>query len=71
MGSKPGERMMGLLEGRAEAIAGEFSSQHVANVLWAYAKMARKPGERMMGLLEGRAEAVAGESSSQAVANVL
>jgi hypothetical protein len=27
MGRKPGERLTGLLEGRAEAIAGEFNSQ--------------------------------------------
>jgi hypothetical protein len=31
----PGERMMGQLERRAEAISGEFNSQAVANTLWA------------------------------------
>ena len=35
MGTKPGERMMGQLERRAEAISGEFNSQDVANTLWA------------------------------------
>ena len=36
MGRKQGERVMGLLEGRAEAISGEFNSrQNVANTLWA------------------------------------
>jgi hypothetical protein len=35
MGTKPGERMMGQLERRAEAISGEFNSQAVANTLWA------------------------------------
>jgi hypothetical protein len=35
MGTKPGERMMGQLERRAEAISGEFNSQNVANTLWA------------------------------------
>jgi hypothetical protein len=35
MGTKPGERMMGKLERRAEAISGEFNSQNVANTLWA------------------------------------
>jgi len=34
MGRKLGERMMGQLEGRAEAMSGEFSSQAVANMLW-------------------------------------
>ena len=60
MGMKPGERLMGLLEGRAEAIAGEFNPQEVANTLWAYATIGRQPGERVMGLLEGRAEAISG-----------
>jgi hypothetical protein len=35
MGTKPGDRMMGQLERRAEAISGEFNSQEVANTLWA------------------------------------
>jgi hypothetical protein len=66
---KPGERMMGQLEGRVEAISGEFNSRDVANTLWAYATMRRKPGERMMGQLEGRAEAISGEFNSQDVEN--
>jgi hypothetical protein len=34
MGRKPGERMMGQLKERAEAISGEINSQAVANTLW-------------------------------------
>ena len=46
MGTKPGERMMGQLERRAEAISGEFNSQEVAKTLWAFATIRRgtKPG---------------------------
>jgi hypothetical protein len=51
---------MGLLEGRAEAISGEFKPQEVANTLWAFDKMGRKPGKWMMGLLERRTEAISG-----------
>jgi hypothetical protein len=68
---KPSETLLLALEGRAEAISGEFNSQEVANTLWAYATMGRKPGERVMRLLEGRAEAISGEFSSQDVANTL
>ncbi len=32
------------LERRAEATSGEFSSQEVANTLWAFATMRTKPG---------------------------
>jgi hypothetical protein len=71
MGTKPEERMMEQLERRAEAISGEFSSQAVANTLWAYATMGRKPGERVMEQLEGRAEAISGEFKPQEVANTL
>jgi hypothetical protein len=35
IGTKPGERLVGQLERRAEAISGEFNSQEVANTLWA------------------------------------
>jgi hypothetical protein len=62
MGTKPGDRMMGQLERRAETISGEFgefNSQSVANTLWefttmgtkpgAFATMGTKSGERMMG----------------------
>ena len=34
------------LEGRAEALAGTFKAQQVANTLWAYATMGREPGGR-------------------------
>jgi hypothetical protein len=63
--------MMGQLEGRAEAISGEFDSQHIANTLWPFATMGRKLGEQMMGQLEGRAEAISGEFNLQAVARRL
>jgi len=48
MGTKPGERMMGQLERRAEAISGDFNSQSVANTLWVFPKMKTKPGDRTM-----------------------
>jgi len=48
------------LVGRAEAVAGTFEAQEVANMLWAYATLGRAPGEVLMRGLEGRAEAVAG-----------
>ena len=45
------------LEGRAEALACTFNAQHVANTLWAFAKMGREPGAGLMRVLEeiGRA----------------
>jgi len=49
MGTKPGERMTGQLERRAETISGQFTSQEVAKTLWAYATIATKLGERVMG----------------------
>ena len=52
------------LERRAEATAGKFSSEEVANTLWAFATMGRDPGERVMELLERRTEATAGEFNS-------
>ena len=53
------------LELRAEAISGEFNSQHVANTLWAFATMGTKPGDRMMVQLEGRrSEVISGEFNS-------
>jgi hypothetical protein len=67
MGTKPGERMMGQLERRTEAISGEFNSQNVTNTLWAFETMGTKPGERMMGQLEWRTETISGEFNSQAV----
>jgi hypothetical protein len=71
MGTKPGERMMGQLEQRLEAISVEFNSQDITNTLWAFPTMGIKPGERMMGQLERRAEAVSGEFKPQKVANTL
>jgi hypothetical protein len=62
---------MRVLEGRAEAMAGTFNSQNVANALWAYAKMGWKPGAGRMRVLEGRAEAVAGTFDAQNVAHAL
>jgi len=59
------------LEGRAEALAGTFNAQDVANTLWAYARMERKPGAAVMMELEGRAEAGAGTFKAQDVANTL
>ena len=43
------------LEGRAEALAGTFNEQEVANTLWAYAKMGREPGVGMRKAMEGAA----------------
>ena len=47
---------MGLLEGRVEAISGEFKSQEVAMVVWSmYALLKRAPAiimERATGILE-------------------
>jgi hypothetical protein len=59
------------LEGRAEALAGTFNAQGVANTLWAYATMGREPGAGVMRGLEGRAEALAGTFNAQDVANTL
>ena len=55
----------------AEALAGTFNAQAVANTLWAYASMGREPGAGLMRELEGRAEAVAGTFNAQEVANML
>jgi len=41
------------LEGRAEALAGTFNVQNVANTLWAYATMGREPGAGVMRGLDG------------------
>ena len=53
------------LEGRAEALAGTFKAQEVANTLWAYATMGREPGAVVMRELEGQAEALAGTFTTQ------
>ncbi len=68
---RPQERLFSVVEQRAEAIAGEFKPQEVANTLWAYAPMGRNPGERLMRLLEKRAEAISGEFKPQGVLNTL
>jgi len=59
------------LEGRAEALAGTFTAQAVANTMWACATMGRAPGAGLMRELEGRAEALAGTFNAQDVANSL
>jgi hypothetical protein len=59
------------MEGRAEALAGTFNAQGVANTLWAYATMGRAPGAGLMRELEGRAEALADTFTAQAVVNTL
>jgi hypothetical protein len=63
--------MMRELEGRAEAVAGSFQAQEVANTLWAYATIGRAPGTGVMRELEGRAKARAGMFNTQDVANTL
>jgi hypothetical protein len=59
------------LQGRAEALAGTFNAQGVANTLWACTKMGREPGTGLMRELGARAEAVAGTFKAQNVANTL
>jgi hypothetical protein len=44
---KPGERMMGQLELRAEAISGQSNSQDIANTLWAFATIRVVPFARL------------------------
>ena len=60
-----GTAMMRELEGLAEAVAGTFNTQDVANTLWAYATIGREPGARVMRELEGWAEAVEGPFTAQ------
>jgi hypothetical protein len=71
MGTKPGDRIMGLLERRVQTISEEFTSQSVANMMWVFTTMGTKPGERMMGLLDRRVEVISGEIKSQDVANTM
>ena len=59
------------LEERAEAVAGTFTPQELANTMCAYATMGREPGAGVMRELEGRAEALAGTFNPQDVANTL
>ena len=65
MRREPGAWMMRRLEGRAEALAGTFNAQAVANTLWAYATMGREPGAGLMRELEGRAEALVGLNTAE------
>jgi len=62
---------MGQLEGRAEAISGEFKPKEVANTLWAYATLGIQPGGSFLGQLEEQVERLAHEFNSQDVANTL
>jgi hypothetical protein len=62
---------MELLEGRAEAMSGEFKPQGVANTLWAYATLGMQPGDGLLGKLEEQTERLAHEFNSQDVANTL
>jgi hypothetical protein len=68
MRREPGAWMMRRLEGRAEALAGTFNAQAVANTLWAYAMMGREPGEGSRRELEGR---LAGTMNAQDEVNTL
>jgi len=52
-------------EGRAEAMAGTFNAQAVANTLWAYATIGREPGPGLMRELDGRSERLAGTFKAQ------
>jgi len=66
-----GERMMGHLERRSEAIPGnsEFNSQDVD--LWLFATMGTKPEERIMGQLERWMESISGKFNSQHITYAL
>jgi hypothetical protein len=59
------------LEQQAEALAGSFNAQEVANTLWAYATMRREPGAGAMRELGGLAEELAGSFNAQGVADTL
>jgi hypothetical protein len=63
--------VVGALEGRLRAVAGESTPQNIANTLWAYATLGERPGAGVVGALEGRLRAVAGESTPQDIANTL
>ncbi len=41
MGRKPGQRLIGLLEGRTEVISGEFNPKDIANTVWVYSTMGK------------------------------
>ena len=55
MGRRPGERVLGALDARMEAVAKNCNSQNVANSLWAYATMGRRPRERVLEALDASA----------------
>jgi len=71
MGREPGAVLMREMEGRAEALAGTFKAQEVANTLWAYATMGLAPGVGVMRELEGRAEALAGTFNARDTSTIL
>jgi hypothetical protein len=50
MGRKPGERLMGLLERRAEAISGDFKPQAVVQILFWYKNAGRHPPDWLQEL---------------------
>ena len=50
---KLGKRVMGKLEGRAEAISGEFNSQAVSNTFWEYADTGEETGKAGDGATGG------------------
>jgi hypothetical protein len=51
MGRKPGERVMEVLEGRAEAVSGEFTSQDILDLLWASDRLGVSLSSELQGLL--------------------
>ena len=60
-----------VIEGLAEAMAGTFNTQGMANTLWSYATMGQSPGAGVMLVLEGLPEAMAGTFNTQGVAKTL
>jgi hypothetical protein len=63
--------MMRELEGRAEALAGTFKAEEVANTLWAYTTMGRVPGAGLMRGLEGWSEALKGTFNTRETSTIL
>jgi hypothetical protein len=64
------QQVGGQLERRGGDIR-EFSSQEVANMLWACGTKRGKPGERLIGQLERWVEPISGELNSQNIAITL
>jgi hypothetical protein len=55
MGRQSGKRVMGLLEGRTEAISGKFTPQTVSQMRFAYDTKGRKfPKKNFLFLGEGK-----------------